>query len=136
MKVVHRDVKASNVLLDNNWEAKLGDYALAKLLGRDEMQAKTRVMGTFGSVAHRGLPKGLASSFVTELLTPNMSLGSPERLCAPSLRAFQWCYLPAAVLVLLCTPRLPIPLDPPLPVPLPFPLPLPSSCAATWPQST
>jgi len=46
MKVVHRDVKASNVLW-NNWEAKLGDYALAKILAA-ECRPRPGVMGTFG----------------------------------------------------------------------------------------
>ena len=48
MKVVHRDVKASNVLLDEQWNAKLGDFALAKVIGHDQGPAATRVLGTFG----------------------------------------------------------------------------------------
>lgn len=48
MKVVHRDVKASNVLIDASWTAKLGDFALAKIMGREQAVAATRVVGTFG----------------------------------------------------------------------------------------
>jgi len=48
MKVVHRDVKASNVLIDAAWHAKLGDFALAKIMGREQAVAATRVVGTFG----------------------------------------------------------------------------------------
>ena len=48
VKVVHRDVKASNVLLDEQWNAKLGDFALAKVIGHDQGPAATRVLGTFG----------------------------------------------------------------------------------------
>lgn len=47
-KVVHRDVKSSNILLDKQWNAKLSDFGLAKLLGSERSYVTTRVMGTFG----------------------------------------------------------------------------------------
>jgi serine/threonine protein kinase len=47
-KVVHRDVKSSNILLDKHWNAKLSDFGLAKLLGSERSYVTTRVMGTFG----------------------------------------------------------------------------------------
>ncbi|CAO2046114.1 unnamed protein product [Urochloa humidicola] len=50
-KVVHRDVKSSNILLDKHWNAKLSDFGLAKLLGSERSYVTTRVMGTFGYVA-------------------------------------------------------------------------------------
>lgn len=50
-KVVHRDVKSSNILLDKRWNAKLSDFGLAKLLGSERSYVTTRVMGTFGYVA-------------------------------------------------------------------------------------
>ncbi|KAG8363306.1 hypothetical protein BUALT_Bualt19G0008500 [Buddleja alternifolia] len=50
-KVVHRDIKSSNILLDRQWHAKLSDFGLAKLLNSENSYVTTRVMGTFGYVA-------------------------------------------------------------------------------------
>ncbi|KAK3138673.1 hypothetical protein QOZ80_5AG0371960 [Eleusine coracana subsp. coracana] len=50
-KVVHRDIKSSNILLDRRWNPKVSDFGLAKLLGSDSNFVTTRVMGTFGYVA-------------------------------------------------------------------------------------
>eukprot|EP01018_Ginkgo_biloba_P007300 Gb_11056 [translate_table: standard] len=49
--VVHRDVKSSNVMLDYNFTAKLGDFGLARLV-EHELEPKTTVLaGTFGYLA-------------------------------------------------------------------------------------
>lgn len=45
---MHRDIKSSNILIDEEFNAKVSDFGLAKLLEPGESYIATRVMGTFG----------------------------------------------------------------------------------------
>lgn len=47
-KVVHRDIKSSNILIDDEFNSKVSDFGLAKLLNSDSSYINTRVMGTYG----------------------------------------------------------------------------------------
>ncbi|GKV46392.1 hypothetical protein SLEP1_g53378 [Rubroshorea leprosula] len=58
-KVVHRDIKSSNILIDDEFNAKVSDFGLAKLLGAGKSHVTTRVMGTFGYVAPEYANTGL-----------------------------------------------------------------------------
>ncbi|CAJ1964374.1 unnamed protein product [Sphenostylis stenocarpa] len=58
-KVVHRDIKSSNILIDTEFNAKVSDFGLAKLLDSGESHITTRVMGTFGYVAPEYANTGL-----------------------------------------------------------------------------
>ncbi|PIA52633.1 hypothetical protein AQUCO_01000483v1 [Aquilegia coerulea] len=60
-KVIHRDIKSSNILLDKKWNAKVSDFGLAKLLRSDESYVTTRVMGTFGCVDPEYASTGMLS---------------------------------------------------------------------------
>ncbi|XP_076954113.1 putative receptor-like protein kinase At5g18500 [Bidens hawaiensis] len=58
-KVVHRDIKSSNILIDDDFNAKVSDFGLAKLLGAGKSHITTRVMGTFGYVGPEYANTGL-----------------------------------------------------------------------------
>ncbi|CAL5022967.1 unnamed protein product [Urochloa decumbens] len=60
-KIIHRDVKAANILLDESFEAIVGDFGLAKLLDRQESHVTTAVRGTIGHIAPEYLSTGQSS---------------------------------------------------------------------------
>ncbi|XP_068664894.1 probable LRR receptor-like serine/threonine-protein kinase At5g45780 [Aristolochia californica] len=77
-KIIHRDVKAANILLDESFEAVVGDFGLAKLLDRRDSHVTTAVRGTVGHIAPEYLSTGQSSEktdvfgfgiFLLELIT-------------------------------------------------------------------
>ncbi|XWS27249.1 hypothetical protein CRYUN_Cryun26dG0098600 [Craigia yunnanensis] len=60
-KIIHRDVKAANILLDDYYEAIVGDFGLAKLLDHADSHVTTAVRGTVGHIAPEYLSTGQSS---------------------------------------------------------------------------
>ncbi|KAL5179525.1 Protein NSP-INTERACTING KINASE 1 [Glycine soja] len=60
-KIIHRDVKAANILLDDYCEAVVGDFGLAKLLDHRDSHVTTAVRGTVGHIAPEYLSTGQSS---------------------------------------------------------------------------
>jgi serine/threonine protein kinase len=61
-KVLHRDIKASNVLLDRDMIPRLSDFGLARVHGHEQPVRTTRVVGTAGYLAPEVVKTGRAST--------------------------------------------------------------------------
>ncbi|XP_062099114.1 BRASSINOSTEROID INSENSITIVE 1-associated receptor kinase 1-like isoform X3 [Humulus lupulus] len=97
-KIIHRDVKAANILLDEEFEAVVGDFGLAKLMDHKDTHVTTAVRGTVGHIAPEYLSTGKSSEktdvfgygvMLLELIT-GQSAFDLARLANDDVMLFDW----------------------------------------------
>ncbi|CDP07729.1 unnamed protein product [Coffea canephora] len=76
-RIIHFDIKPQNILLDENFNAKVADFGLSKLIDKDQSRVVTRMRGTPGYLA----PEWLSSTVTEKVDVYSFGIVMLEILC-------------------------------------------------------